>query len=343
MNINKLFTASLLLIIFLLASCSETEPIVNPEIPLIELEFSNSPIELQGVEARFVEDLFYDQYSKTNFDIYLPNSSSPTALVIFIHGGGFTGSDKQFIYSGEYTEQISEFLANDVAVATINYRLLEKNETEGVLKSLHDSKRAIQYIRYLHKELNIDKERITLFGTSAGGSTALWLATHDDFKDESHIDPVLHESTRVKGIALWATQSSLDIEGRWLGDVFNEFGSTLDNIIEEFGEETFFNFYGINSWEQYESSEIQEYRREVDMLSHLSADDPEIWVTNTGGHNLIPESSSSFNHHPFHARELKEYADAVSVPIVTTYGKPLIYSDAANEDFVDFLLRKLNE
>ena len=105
----------------------------------------------------------------------MPNSTNPTALVIFIHGGGFDGGDKAFAYNSDYPEQIVELLANNIAVATINYRLLGANETVGVLKSLNDSKRAVQYIRHIHESLNIDKNRIGLFGVSAGGSTSLWI------------------------------------------------------------------------------------------------------------------------------------------------------------------------
>ncbi|MEL6944384.1 MAG: hypothetical protein AAFO82_17110, partial [Bacteroidota bacterium] len=217
------------------------------------------------------------------------------------------------------------------------------NEDVGVLKSLNDSKRAIQYLRYIHKELNIDKEKIALFGSSAGASTALWIAANDDLKQDDSSDPVLQESTRVKGIALRATQASLDIESRWINDVFPDFNSTLDEIIAEYGEETIFKFYGVDSWEEYESPAIDQYRQRVDMLSLLSSDDPEIWVSNTGGHNNKPMTQGSFNHHPFHARTIKEYADAAGISNITGYGNPILFSDPSNEGHIDFFVRKLNE
>lgn len=328
-------------------SCSDEESTITPSAdskdPLIELQFSNPPIDLGGAEAQFAENIPYDEYDETRFDIFLPSSSNITGLVIFIHGGGFTGGDKAFIYNDSFEKEISEFLSNDIAVATINYRLIKAGDTEGVLKSLNDSKRAIQYIRYIHNELNIDKEKIVLFGSSAGASTALWLATNDDFKEPNSSDVVLRESTRVKGIALNATQSSLDIETRWLGNVFSDFGTTLDDTIEEFGEQTVYNFYGISSLEEYETPEIELYRKRVDMLSLLSSDDPEIWVKNTGGHNNAPMTTSSFNHHPFHAREIKQFADAAGVPNVTIYGNPILFGDPNGENYVDFLIRKINE
>jgi pimeloyl-ACP methyl ester carboxylesterase len=342
---NKVL-AFYLLVFMTIASCSEDDSVMESEDslePLVELQFTNSPIELQGIKAMFASDISYNEYDKTKFDVFLPSSTTPTGLVIFIHGGGFRGGDKTFIYNDNYKNEVIELLSNDIAVATINYRLISTNDNEGVLKSLSDSKRALQYIRYIHNELNIDKEKIALFGSSAGASTALWLATNDDLKDINSSEAVLQESTRVKGIALNGTQSSLDIETRWLGDVFIEFGITIDDIIQEFGTETLYSFYGVSNQAEYETSEIETYRQEVDMLSLLSADDPEIWVKNTGGHNNEPMTTSSFNHHAFHAREIKEFADAAGVPNIAIYGNPILYDNSNNESFIQFLTRKINE
>ena len=312
--------------------------------PLIELEFSTSPIDLQGIDALFAADIAYDEHELTKFDIFIPNSSTPTGLVICIHGGGFVGGDKDWIYS--HALRIRELLNNNIAVATINYRLLTENETEGILKCLNDSKRALQYIRYIHNELNIDKLNIGLYGGSAGAGTAFWLGTNDDMKDINNPDPVLQESSRVKAIGLSGTQASYDIENRWINDVFVDFNILWEDLIpvmEEAG--VFFRMYGISSWEEYESPEIDEYRQKVDMLSLLSSDDPEIWVSNVGEGlpNGMPSTSAQFNHHPFHTREIKEFADAVGVANVCKYGNPILYEDLNFESWHDFFIRKLNE
>lgn len=315
----------------------------DTEEPLIELEFTDSPIDLHDISAKYVADISYDQYDKTTFDFFKPESASPTGLVIFIHGGGFIGGDKDFIYDSELEDEIVELLDNGIAVATINYRLIQKGDKEGVLKCLNDSKRALQFMRYVHKELNVDKEKIVLFGSSAGASTSLWLATNDDLRDINSSDKVVHESTRVKGVVLNATQSSLDIESRWLGDVFIDFGSTIEDIYQAYGTETVYNLYGVNNLTEYETPEIDAYRQSVDMLSLLSADDPEIWVKNTGEPNSEPTNPSNFSHHPFHAREIKEYADAAGVTNKVVYGDPILYNNTGNESFVQFLIRKVNE
>lgn len=336
-------TSVLFLIVLAIASCSKDDVIesaVEPT-PLIEIEFSTPPIDLEDVDAKFVTDIAYYEHNETKFDIFLPDTSSPTGLVIFIHGGGFKNGDKSFVYENSYPISIRQILKENIAVATINYRLLGEAETEGVLKCLNDSKRAIQYIRYIHKELNIDKDNIVLYGGSAGSGTSLWIATNDDLKEEGSSDPVLRESTRVKGIAISGTQASYDFENRWVNDVFIDFEISWETFNAQ-DEEGLFQFYGIFSWEEYETTAIDEYRQKVDMLSLLSSDDPEIWAS-SGGPNGFPVTSGDLNHHPFHVREIKEYADAAGIKTNCKYGKPTLYIDEGMESYPEFLIRKVKE
>jgi acetyl esterase/lipase len=215
-------------------------------VPLIELEFSAPPFDLQEIDAQFAEDVAYDVYDLTKFNMFMPNRSSLTALVIYIYGSGFIGGNKNGVYSGSnFPEDIREFLSNDIAVTTINYRLHTENETAGVLKSLDDSKRTLPFIMYIHNELNIDKNNIALYGSSVGAGTALWLASNDDLQDISHSNPVLRKSTRVQGVALNAAQASYDIENRWINEVFVDFSILWKDMIETSGEERQFQFYGV--------------------------------------------------------------------------------------------------
>ena len=314
---------------------TEENPLVFP--------FQTAPLPppMAGVDALFAEDVPYDQYADTNFDIFIPPSAEPTGLVIYIHGGGFDGGDKDFIYNNSFPDHIAELLENKVAVASINYRKILPGDSDGVLKSLTDSKRALQYIRSQAEGLNIDKSKVILFGSSAGASTALWIATNNEMAEPASTDAVLRESTRVQGIALNATQSSLDFEGRWMTDVFGEYDPVFTEVVALFGEAYFFSLYGVTTWEEYNTEEVAAYRAQIDMLSLISSDDPEIWVTNTGPANGVPDSVGSWNHHGNHAREIKEYADAAGVHNVAVYGDPILYADPSGEFYLDFIYRKL--
>ena len=49
------------------------------------------------------------------------------------------------------------------------------NNEDGILSSLNDAKRALQYIKYNHEKYNIDKTKIGLMGSSAGATSSLWI------------------------------------------------------------------------------------------------------------------------------------------------------------------------
>lgn len=329
-------------------SCSSNGSIVENQQVIDGFEFSAAPIDLKGIDANFVKDIAYDNKERTKFDVFLPNSEAPTPLVIFIHGGGFKSGDKSKPYTAtsnvDYPEELRMFLSNNIAFATINYSFLENFgvEKEGVLKCLKDSKRALQYIRSRAKDFNIDKNKIVLTGGSAGAGTSLWLATSDDMRDINNIDPVLRESTRVKAIALRQTQSSYNLEDKWVNDVFVDYSITWSDLLKVGGQDIA-QFYGVSSLVEYNTPEIDTYRMKIDMLSLMTSDDPAIWAENIQTPVVAPVLNSVANHHAYHVREIKEKADALGIENVCYYGKdPLIYSDPSEETLVSFIIRKLN-
>jgi len=125
--------------------------------------------------------------------------------------------------------EIRDVLAGGASYATINYRLLEEVDDEGIIKSMSDCRRCLQFLRYHHEQLNIDPERIALYGSSAGSGACLWLAFNDDLADPDADDPVLRASTRVNVIGLKATQASYDFY-RWETDVFVTLGLTFEDL-----------------------------------------------------------------------------------------------------------------
>jgi para-nitrobenzyl esterase len=269
--------------------------------------------------------------------------------MIYTHGGGFSSGDKDFVYSvqqggaWDFPSDIRFLLQNNIAFATIRYTLLSPTgESDGVKKPMSDVKRALQYIRHHASDFNIDKNKIVLAGNSAGAGTSLWIAFNNELADTQNTDLVLRESTRVKGVVALETQSSYNIEDKWVNDVFVDYNLTWSEILaNETGNIS--KLYGVSSTEEYESAAIDTYRTEVDMLSLLTADDPAIWVDNTLRDVAHPYSAPEISsHHAFHARELKHRADAVGVENITYYGKnPVIYSHPSNESWTEFCVRIL--
>ena len=183
------------------------------------------PFNLDNINADFYENISYGNFERNIFDIFLPFSENPTSFVIFIHEGGFTGGDKTIPYADtSVTLLIKHLLVNNIAFASINYQYLETNETEGILKPLNDSKRALQFMKYHSNSLNIDKNKVVLLGSSAGAGASLWIAFNDDMAISDSSDAVLKESTRVQGLVCTETQSSYDVL-EWHNSTFGEYQS----------------------------------------------------------------------------------------------------------------------
>ena len=188
---------------------------------------------------------------KQLFHIFLPDTEGTFPLVVYIHGGGFTGGNPGSVFVNEGLQtDLKYFLDNGVAFASFGYRLISEDEpdAEGVIKSLTDSKRALQFVRHYAEDLHIDPENVAVMGSSAGAGTSLWLATRSDMADPNASDPVLRESTRVSAVVARGSQSTYDIF-KWETDVYDNFDGqgtnfTLDSIAEIMSVERLSNFYG---------------------------------------------------------------------------------------------------
>lgn len=243
------------------------------------------------------------------FDIILPKVATPTPIMIHIHGGGFVGGDKAITNS----PQLQNTLSQGIAYASLNYRLLQDVDKEGVIKPMTDCKRALQFIRYHAAALNIDPTRVVVKGGSAGAGTSLWIGMHDDMASDR--DPIDKMTTRVRGVGANATQATYDI-GKWETVVFAEYGIKLMDMVAQLGsEQRLASFYGMDSIAQFDSAPILAYRADVDMLGLMTADDPPIYVHNQMPTTAAPQDQNELFHHGKHAQAVKAAGVAAGVPV----------------------------
>lgn len=288
----------------------------------------------------FFEDLCYDSHAKTKFDILLPSTSiAPTPLVMFFHGGRFTGGDKSAIY-GQATSVINYLLANNIAFASIDYRRLQDDVDQiGVKRCLFDSRRCLQYIRHYAAAFNIDKDRIGLFGYSAGGGTALWIAFSDEMADSGSLDPVLHESTRVKAVAAQGTQSTYDVE-RWATDVFDDYPVPMADIENMIGATYLKKFFGLTGGTAYSAGATLGYRQDVDMLAKITPGDPPLWIHNPNASAIAPTNPNNLFHHSKHGQALFNHANGVIPALYVKLGTGGILTSSWM-DVEQFFVQKL--
>lgn len=151
----------------------------------------------------------YGPHERNVLDFWQAKSDVPTPLVFIIHGGGWTGGSKE--RAARFAD-VQALLDTGISVAAINYRLMAhaKDVVPPVKAPMHDSARALQFVRSKAKDWNIDPTRIGAAGGSAGACTSLWLAYHDDLADPKSDDPIARQSTRLLCAAVMVPQTSLD-------------------------------------------------------------------------------------------------------------------------------------
>lgn len=284
-------------------------------------------INAAGVRATFSNEK-YGPHERNTFDIWLADSDQPTPLVIYIHGGGFVGGDKSRYYE---SEDWGRFLNEGVSVASINYRYMNQ-PPYGILSSMKDAKRCLQFIRYNAEKYNIDKKRVACSGGSAGAGTSLWLAFSNDMAEPEHDDPVLRESTRICCAGAFATQATYDIL-QW-PDILN---LPLHTTPEEM--HAIARAFGLESAEEIDLWSQTEIREELDFMGKMKKDAAPFFVYNRreGG---IPTNDDELQHHPLHAKALKEKAESVGVEAVV-YAPAIGIVHESGKNLVDFFLDKL--
>lgn len=325
-------------ICIVLISCNKEITTREPPAfePKLELNYGAPPINVP-LGTRFAKDISYGSDPDSRFDIFIPTSSSLTALVVFIHGGGFVGGDKSEVYS-RHPDDIQDYLHNNIAFASINYKLRTVGSQEGVMVSLNDIKRCIQFMRYYAKSLNIDKSKIACYGGSAGGGASIYLAFHPDMADPSNSDYISRESTRIKAAGHLTSQCTYD--PITMIDIFNSAG--IDVLSIPGLEESLMADYGINSFDLfYTDPTVNATRNELNMLGWMTADDPEFFVGNPNPNN-IPTMRSEAIHHPLHAKALVDKATSIGLAHIAHIPYMNIFP-ASNETISAFMIRKLSE
>jgi predicted esterase len=151
-----------------------------------------------GSEPTHKDVEYSQQNARCKLDVWLPKGTKkPCPIVVYFHGGGFTGGDKAKFRRHRI---LRKYLDKGIAFASVNYPLLEKEDTLDRVAAdnpidlaaayltkgpsyLHIKAQAAESIRFLktqNEEWNIDPARIAVMGTSAGAMIAEYLTYWED-------------------------------------------------------------------------------------------------------------------------------------------------------------------
>lgn len=110
-------------------------------------------------------DVPYMENGRFTYDLYRQDKTKKSPLIIVVHGGGWVGGNRRSKFMGPMIQPAFHGLA----VALISYTLALEAPFP---QSVYDIKAAIRYFRANAEKLNIDAERIFLWGESAGSNVA---------------------------------------------------------------------------------------------------------------------------------------------------------------------------
>ncbi len=145
-----------------------------------------------------VKDISYAKENLQKGDLYfkagINKDDAKKPIVLYIHGGGFIKGDKK------HRVTVSEYYANeDCFVFNVNYRLPPEVDIFG---QMNDCVSALNYIKTLAENYNIDLDNIFITGDSSGSFQTTFLAAIK-FDDELRVKLGCPEiKVDIKGLIL---------------------------------------------------------------------------------------------------------------------------------------------
>jgi len=261
-----------------------------------------------------MRDVRYGATEREVLDLYVPRAAAGARpLVVFVHGGAFTGGDKRRLWPG----LIRALLADNYAVASVNYRL-----APGVRypEPMLDVARAVAFIDRRSGEFRVDARRIVLSGSSAGGGIALWLGLRDDRKPGS-----------LAGVIAVNAQTTYD-------------PAELAALFETRRMPAFLQrFFGVTEAQLFsDDPELRRTYRDASPSTHLTADDPAVvLIYTTTDQPLAPGAGpGAYLHHYQFGDFLRKRAEAAGADVrLKTLPGQRPGAEAFNRVFIDELNR----
>jgi acetyl esterase/lipase len=132
-----------------------------------------------GSGVKVARDLKYGTHERHRLDVFTPASGFEPSrpVLIFVHGGGFVGGDKQMPGTPFYDNIGYWAVRNGCNAVTITYRLAPQNQWPSGVEDLHQ---VIRFIQDSGSKHGLGAGKLFLMGQSAGASHAASYVAHSD-------------------------------------------------------------------------------------------------------------------------------------------------------------------
>ncbi len=235
-------------------------------------------------------------------DIYTPRGLGPHAAVLVIHGGDWSEGER-----GDMSDVCKYLAERGFAAITVDYRLAPQYRFPA---PLHDLQQAVRWLRARAESLNVDADRIGVYGYSSGGHLAALLGS---ISEGDPLDaPQGGPDTRVKAVV--AGGAPTDLRKYEDGERVSQF---------------------LGGWRK----QITELFALASPITHVSSGDPPFFFYHGTLDTLVPMD---------HAEDMKAALEAAGVPVqllrltAMTHTMSYFFDGAALEGastFLDHYLR----
>lgn len=246
-------------------TASDTVKVIPGEAPTNGTDPTTPVVtEVTSFETAGTDDIKYCKAGSADLltDIAYPkNGVGPFPGIIFVHGGAWTSGTRK-----TFTDGIKEAASQGFVAMTIDYRMT------GALfpGQVEDVKCAVRWLRANAVTYKLRKEKIALFGVSAGAQLAMLAA---------YSDPSLFQGTGGSAGSTSTVQAVVD----WSGPADL---TTLYPTLS-IGDQT-----AMSAALGGSPAQKPEVYAAASPITHVSAGDPPTWITHGETDNLVPLSQS---------------------------------------------------
>ncbi|MED6300446.1 MAG: alpha/beta hydrolase [Verrucomicrobiota bacterium] len=172
--------------------------------------------EIKDIEFAKIKD------HSLKLDLYLPEKAKESALVVWIHGGGWQKGSKNDC-------KVKWLNEHGYSVASISYRL---SQIAKFPAQLHDCKGAIRWLRANSSKYGYKTNHIVVAGSSAGGHLAALIGTTSgNQRLEGDVGGNLNQRSSVSAIIDYYGPTDFILRSKTQPSRANEIGSVVYNLL----------------------------------------------------------------------------------------------------------------
>lgn len=174
--------------------------------------------------GKIIKDIKFTNINEHDLklDLYLPEKTKKSALVVWIHGGGWQKGSRKDCKLNWLTE-------HGYSVASISYRL---SQVAKFPAQLHDCKGAIRWLRANSSKYGFETNDIIVAGSSAGGHLAALVGTTSgNQRLEGEVGGNLTQPSSVSAIIDYYGATDFILRSKTQPSRANEVGSVVYNLL----------------------------------------------------------------------------------------------------------------